>query len=95
LIRDGYFADGNRELFKPITDQLLQSDYYRVMADYTAYAKTQQDVDMNYKDHQNWIQKSIYNCANMGKFSSDRTIRAYADDIWKVKNTPIRLKKEN
>jgi starch phosphorylase len=94
MIATGYFSARNRELFKPITDALLNDDYYMVLADYEAYINAQEKVDMTFKNRKEWIKKSICNTANIGRFSSDRTISEYADEIWNVKKVPIQLSTE-
>lgn len=84
-IQDGYFNNDEPALFHPLVDSLLdQNDPYLLLADLTAYLHCQQVVDNNYQDQQSWSRKSILNVARMGKFSSDRTIREYARDIWGI-----------
>jgi len=83
-IRDGFFND-DKELFDPIIDSLLhKGDYFLVLADYEAYINKQAEVDKLYKDQKKWNRKALLNTARVGKFSSDRTIRDYADEIWDV-----------
>lgn len=83
-IRDGFFNDDN-ELFDPIIDSLLhKGDYFLILADYEAYVNKQGEVDELYKDQKEWNRMSLLNTARVGKFSSDRTIRDYADEIWDV-----------
>ena len=85
MIRDGYFSPENRNLFKPVVDSLLYQDAYMLLADYESYINCQDDVGKLYRVKDEWASKSILNVANMGKFSSDRTIREYARDIWGIK----------
>lgn len=83
-IRDGFFNE-DKELYHPIIEALLQKgDYFLVLADYEAYVKTQHKVDELYKNPEEWNHKALLNTARIGKFSSDRTIREYADEIWGV-----------
>ncbi|MBN1406763.1 MAG: glycogen/starch/alpha-glucan phosphorylase [Calditrichaceae bacterium] len=89
MIADGYFSEGQRDLYKPLLDSLLHNDYFMVLADYQSYVDTQSKVNELYLNKREWIKKSIINSANMGKFSSDRTIQQYAEDIWKVK--PLKI----
>ena len=84
MIRDGYFSPENRDLFKPIVDSLLYHDTYMLLADYESYISCQEKVGELYKDRDEWAKKSILNVAKMGKFSSDRTIREYAREIWGI-----------
>jgi starch phosphorylase len=91
LIRTGYFSRGDTELFRPLIDNLLQTDPYLVLADYAAYTERQHDVDMAYADTERWTRMSILNAARAGKFSSDRTIREYCADIWHVEPVTVPL----
>jgi len=91
-IRTGFFCPEDPTLFQPIIDALLhKGDYFMVLADYEAYVKKQEEVEVLYKDQSEWIRKAILNVAKIGKFSSDRTIMDYADEIWRTK--PVKLKK--
>ncbi|MGD8843305.1 MAG: glycogen/starch/alpha-glucan phosphorylase, partial [Gammaproteobacteria bacterium] len=91
LIGSGYFSRGDDALFKPIIDGLLGSDPYFLMADYQSYVDCQAEVDRAYADREHWTRMSILNAARSGKFSSDRTIREYCEDIWKVEPVSIQL----
>lgn len=71
-------------IFAPIINSVFQNDPYFVCADFDAYCKRQDDVSKAYLDRDSWVVKSIINVATSGKFSSDRTIREYARDIWKI-----------
>jgi len=89
-ISNGHFSRGDKDIFKPIVAKLLSSrDEYVHLADLPAYIATQQQVDVEYKDRALWNGKALLNIARMGKFSSDRTIREYARDIWKIKPAVI------
>ncbi|WP_445665455.1 glycogen/starch/alpha-glucan phosphorylase [Fodinibius sp. AD559] len=84
-IHDGYFSPDNPNLFHPITNALLnQGDYFMVLADYRKYVEKQEEVEANYQDEFDWNRKAIINVANMGHFSSDRSIRDYCERIWDV-----------
>ena len=91
LISSGFFSSGDTELFKPLIDNLLYKDPYMVLADYGSYAQCQMQINDAYIDQENWSRMAILNCARSGKFSSDRSIQEYCDDIWKVSPQPIRL----
>lgn len=90
LIAEGYFSRNEPGLFKPIIDSLLfQGDNFFILADFNAYLECQRIVSEAYLDYESWTKKSIINVANMGKFSSDRTIEEYARDIWKLKKVDL------
>jgi starch phosphorylase len=91
LISSGAFSQGDTTAFKPLIDNLLWSDPYMVLADFRAYLECQARVGTVYQDARRWNRASILNTAHSGLFSSDRTIREYAGEIWKVSRVPIRL----
>ncbi len=92
LINSGFFSHGDPELFKPIVDNLLDDDPYLLLADYKSYIECQDKVSQAYKDQENWTKMSILNVARMGKFSSDRSIQDYCNNIWNVQPVSIKLK---
>jgi len=85
----GFFSHGDPNLFKPLVDDLLLKDEYLLMADYQSYLDCQERVSLAYRDQDNWTRMSILNVARIGKFSSDRAIREYCQDKWKVE--PVRV----
>jgi glycogen phosphorylase len=91
LIASGYFSRGDRALFRPLIDRLLDHDEYMVLADFQAYVDRQDEVARAYADAEHWTRMSILNVARMGKFSSDRAIREYCRDIWRVEPQRIEL----
>ena len=79
--------DPDTELFRPIYDSLLTNKYgapdkYFILADFRAYAEAQKRVEAAYRDKAGWARKAMMNCFSAGKFSSDRTIKEYVDEIW-------------
>jgi starch phosphorylase len=84
LIQNNFFSPKEPDLFRPLTDNLKYSDPFLVCADFDDYNRMQGEVEKAYLDRKNWTKKSIINVARSGKFSSDRTIREYAKDIWGV-----------
>jgi len=86
-IQSGYFSPGSPQLFHPISESLLQHDSFFVLADYASYIECQEKVNDAYKDRGRWIKMAILNVARSGKFSSDRAIRQYAENIWGA--TPV------
>lgn len=91
LIRSGQFSRGDRETFRPLVDNLLDSDPFLVLADFAAYVACQEQVDAAWCDAERWTRMSIANTAHAGRFSSDRAVREYASRIWDVKATPVPL----
>jgi len=91
LINSGVFSHGDSELFRPLTENLLNHDPFMVLADYEAYVECQDEAGQAYQDRAHWNRMSILNVARMGKFSSDRSIQEYASKIWKVKPSPVEV----
>jgi starch phosphorylase len=84
LIASGFFSEGDRSLFRPIVDSILERDDYMVCADFASYLDCQEQVERAYRDREGWTRMSILNVSRMGKFSSDRTIAEYCREIWHV-----------
>lgn len=89
MITSNYFSRNEPGIFKPVVDGLLNYDYYCLFADYKSYIETQEKVSRLYSNQTEWAKKSILNSARMGKFSSDRSIKEYAENIWKVKQMKV------
>lgn len=85
LISSGYFSPREPKLFHPLIDHLWQRDEYFLCADYRSYVDCQKRVSDVYKDLAKWTKMSILNVARIGKFSSDRAILEYCNDIWKIR----------
>jgi starch phosphorylase len=83
-LASGQFSHGDRNLFRPLLDQLLDHDPYLLFADYQWYIDCQDQVSETYRDQEKWSRMAILNAARMGKFSSDRSIREYSKNIWRV-----------
>ena len=85
-----YFTPGEKNALSAIPYSLLQGgDPFLVLADYEDYCKTQERVAATYEHTALWAEKAILNTARMGYFSSDRTIQAYAESIWKLSPLPV------
>ncbi len=82
LINSGFFSAGDRTLFRPLVESLLDHDEYMLLADYQDYVECQRRVSAAYADQKSWTRMSILNCARVGRFSSDRSIREYCRNIW-------------
>lgn len=82
-LADGSFAGGNQEIFEPLVYDLLNKDYFCVLADFASYREAQQEVAKRYQNQTAWLKSTILNTARLGSFSSDRSIRDYQTRIWK------------
>jgi starch phosphorylase len=91
LVASGHFSHGDGNLFRPLLDSLLNSDPYMLMADYQFYVDCQDQVSDAYRDRDRWVRVSILNTARTGKFSSDRSIREYCEDIWHAQPVEVQL----
>jgi starch phosphorylase len=83
-IASGVFSPGDPYRFRPLVESLLGHDYFMVLADFAAYATAQREVDLSYRDRASWLRRAVLNTAHVGWFSSDRTIRDYASEIWQA-----------
>ena len=94
---NGFYSRNDTELFRNLYDSLLNTnctqyaDTYFVLKDFRSYAQAQERVMYAYKDEKAWAKSAILNVANVGKFSSDRTIEEYVRDIWKLKKVHVEL----
>jgi starch phosphorylase len=91
LLRNGFFSRGATDVLQPLVEDLLEHDPYLLLADYAAYAACQERVNTAYQDVDWWTRASIMNVARSGMFSSDRTIREYADKIWHTPSVRVPL----
>ncbi|MER8366857.1 glycogen/starch/alpha-glucan phosphorylase [Mesorhizobium sp. M1348] len=83
-VSSGVFSPDDPDRYRDLINGLYQSDWFMVAADFDAYAATQRDVDAVWRNSPDWYARAIRNVARVGWFSSDRTIRQYAKDIWHV-----------
>jgi starch phosphorylase len=83
-VSSGVFSPDDPERYRALINGLYQSDWFMVAADFDAYAATQRDVDAVWRNSPDWYARAIRNVARVGWFSSDRTIRQYAKEIWNV-----------
>ena len=88
---DGTYSNGDRELFRDLYDSLLHKDVYFTLKDFDSYAEAQKRVNVAYKDQAKWAEMVILNTACSGKFSSDRTIEQYAQEIWKLEKVTVNM----
>ena len=85
---NGFYSQNDTELFRDLYNSLLNTkctqyaDTYFNLKDFRSYAQTQEKVEEAYRDEKRWAKMAMTNVAHVGKFSSDRTIQEYVDDIW-------------
>jgi starch phosphorylase len=91
MLTDGTFSCGDADLFRPVVDNLRFDDPFLVLADYAAFIECQDRVSVVWQDTARWSRMSILNTARSGKFSSDRAIAEYCEDIWSV--SPVTVKR--
>ena len=89
-IKNNFFNLDQPGLYQPIWDTLLtHGDYFLVLADFDAYVECQAKISQVFEDKERWAKMCILNVANSGKFSTDRTIAQYAEEIWNIQPCPI------
>ncbi|MCX8070677.1 MAG: glycogen/starch/alpha-glucan phosphorylase, partial [Thermodesulfovibrionales bacterium] len=88
-IASGYFSPSDRGLFQPLVNALLDYDRFFVLADYASYVACQDKVSDTYMDEKRWNKMAILNVARSGKFSSDRAIIEYAENIWNIRQIEV------
>ncbi len=97
---DGTYANGNSEMYRDLYNSLLvkkgsdRADMYFILKDFRAYAEAQEKVEEAYRDKERWAKMALLNTACCGKFSSDRTIREYVEEIWKLDPVTIEARTE-
>ncbi len=94
---NGFYSPNEPELFREIYDSLLntnssdRADTYFILKDFKSYAEAQKKVEQAYRNEKGWARSAILNVSNVGKFSSDRTIQEYVDDIWKLDKVTVEM----
>ncbi|MEB3307510.1 MAG: glycogen/starch/alpha-glucan phosphorylase, partial [Cyanobacteriota bacterium] len=91
LIEQGHFSHGDGDLFRPLLQNLTGRDPFFVLADFADYLRAQDDVNRTWGDRTLWNRMSLLNTARTGYFSSDRSIREYAEKIWKAEPYPVNI----
>ena len=91
LVEQGYFSNGDTELFRPLVNNLRGKDPFFVIADFREYMRAQEEVSLAWADRSRWNRMSLLNSARTGYFSSDRSIREYCEKIWKAEAFPIKI----
>ena len=94
---DGTYANGDRELYRDLYNSLLntqrsdRADTYFILKDFRSYADAQRRVEEAYRDEEKWSRMALLQTASCGKFTSDRTIQEYVDDIWKLDKVTVKM----
>jgi starch phosphorylase len=91
LVEQGHFSNGDGDLFRPLLQNLTGRDPFFVLADFNDYLRAQAEVDRTWADRGRWNRMSLLNSARSGFFSSDRSIREYAERIWKAESFPVTI----
>ena len=95
-LMDGTYANGNREMYRDLYNSLLntyssdRADTYFILKDFRSYAEAQKRVEEAYRDQDRWAKMAMLQTASCGKFTSDRTIQEYVDDIWKLDKVVVK-----
>ena len=84
MIRNGFFNSQDPHRYEDLINNLLNVDYYMLLADYRSYVDVQGKVSELYKDPDAWTRMALLNTCRMGKFSIDRTVAEYAHNIWDI-----------
>ena len=85
-LTNGTFVNGKGDTFRPIFDEIMfRNDEYFLLADFASYVEAQEKINFLYNDKKKWAHICLANIAKAGFFSSDRTIKQYCEDIWKLK----------
>ncbi len=91
LVEQGHFSEGDGDLFRPLLQNLTGQDPYFVLADFQDYQRAQDDVNQAWSDRRRWNRMAVLNTARTGFFSSDRSIREYAERIWGAQPYPVTI----
>ena len=97
---NGTYSNGDTEMYRDLYNSLLntrggnRADMYFILKDFRAYAEAQEKVGAAYEDKERWAKMALLNTACCGKFSSDRTIQEYVDDIWKLDKVTVEVNNE-
>jgi starch phosphorylase len=98
---NGFYSPSDPELFRELYNSLLntqstsRADTYFILADFHSYAEAQKRIVEAYKDQEGWAKSAILNVAKSGKFSSDRTIREYVNEIWHLSEVKVEMEEED
>jgi starch phosphorylase len=91
LVEQGHFSNGDQDLFRPLLQNLTGSDPFFVLADFADYLRAQEEVSQAWSDAPRWNRMALLNTARTGFFSSDRSIRQYAKEIWRAEAFPVTI----
>ena len=94
---NGFYSPDDTERFRDIYNSLLNTkatgtaDRYFILKDFKSYAEAHKKIEKMYEDEDGWAKSAMLNVANVGKFTSDRTIQEYVDDIWKLEKVTVKM----
>jgi glycogen phosphorylase len=93
LLESGFFSPNDHQRYAAVVDNLRHSDPFMVCADFDAYVATEAEAARAFTDPRSWSRKALLNIAGSARFSSDETVRQYAEEIWKVRPVPVDMSK--
>jgi starch phosphorylase len=93
MLELGFFSPNDHERYAPILDNLRTSDPFMVCADFDAYVAAEAEAAKLFLDRRTWSRKALVNIAGSARFSSDETVRQYAEEIWKIRSVPVDMSK--
>jgi starch phosphorylase len=85
MIASGYFSPDRTDRFRPIFEALTRDDRFMLLADYASYVACQERIDALYRNSEEWTRRAVLNVSGMGRFSSDRSVKEYAEEVWQVR----------
>jgi starch phosphorylase len=93
MLESGFFSPNDPERYAAVVHNLRHLDPFMVCADFDAYVATEAEAARAYTDRRSWSRKALLNIAGSARFSSDETVRQYAEEIWKVRPVPVDMSK--
>jgi glycogen phosphorylase len=93
MLELGFFSPNDHQRYAPILDNLRTSDPFMVCADFDAYVAAEAEAAKLFLDRRTWSRKALVNIAGSARFSSDETVRQYAEEIWKIRSVPVDMSK--
>jgi len=88
-LRSGQFSAGEGDLFEPLLSTIFNGDHYLISDDFLSYLEAQKMIDAAFVDKSSWVEKCINTTSKMGRFSSDRAVQQYAEEIWNIEPVAV------